>query len=100
MLNVNEVYTFKMASSEEIIAKVVSYTGTEGKIKISDPLSIAPNKNGMGLIPSMFSADPNGEFELNINSVAIIANTDENIKMKYIEATTGLTLPDKKLILG
>jgi hypothetical protein len=26
--------------------------------------------------------------------------TDESVKAKYVEATTGLVVPDKKLILG
>jgi hypothetical protein len=28
------------------------------------------------------------------------AETEDSIKMKYIEATTGIKIPDKKLILG
>ena len=35
-----------------------------------------------------------------MNNVAFIALTEDAVKMKYIEATTGITVPDKKLILG
>jgi hypothetical protein len=32
--------------------------------------------------------------------VSIYALTEDSVKMKYIEATTGIKIPEKKLILG
>ena len=97
-LKSNEVYTFKLNSGEELIAKVTQTGGDF--IIISEPVSIAPGQQGLQMIPSVFTADPKEEFKLNTNSVAIIAQTDDSIKVKYIEATTGIQVPDKKLILG
>lgn len=97
-LKLNEVYTFKLNSGEELIAKVTQSGGDF--IIISEPVSIAPGQQGLQMIPSVFTADPKEEFKLNTNSVAIIAQTDDSIKVKYIEATTGIQVPDKKLILG
>jgi hypothetical protein len=94
----NQVYTFKLNSGEELIARV-ERPGTEW-ITISDPVSVAPGPQGMGLVPSMFTADPDAEIKLNSNSVSIYALTDDAVKMKYIEATTGIKVPEKKLILG
>ncbi len=94
----NEVYSFKLNSGEEIVAKVLSTDNNQ--ITVSEPVSVAPGPQGMGLIPSLFTADPKGEIRLNTNSVAVYGLTDENIKAKYIEATTGITVPSKKLILG
>ncbi len=54
----------------------------------------------MQMIPSMFTAEPRGKVTLNTNAIAFYANTDDNIKDKYIEATTGIKIPDKKIILG
>jgi hypothetical protein len=54
----------------------------------------------MGLVPSMFTADPKEEIRLNTNSVSLVSKTDDSVKMKYIEATTGIKVPEKKLILG
>jgi hypothetical protein len=48
----------------------------------------------------MFTADPEAKITLNTNSVSIYAPTEDSVKMKYIEATTGITVPDKKIILG
>jgi hypothetical protein len=61
---------------------------------------IAPGPQGMGLVPSLFTADPKEEIRLNTNSVSLVSKTDDSVKMKYIEATTGIKVPEKKLILG
>ena len=91
-----KVYTFKLNSGEELIAKVKTID-TEC-LTIENPVSVAPGPQGLGLVPSMFTADPDAEIKL--NSVAIYVLTDDSVKMKYIEATTGIKVPEKKLILG
>jgi hypothetical protein len=48
----------------------------------------------------MFTADADEKVMLNINNVVIYALTDDAVKMKYIEALTGIKVPEKKLILG
>jgi hypothetical protein len=97
-LQPNEVYTFKLNSGEELIAKVTRPGGDF--IVIAEPVSIAPGQQGLQMIPSVFTANPKEEFKLNTNSIAMIAETDDSIKVKYIEATTGIQVPKKKLILG
>ena len=94
----NTVYTFKLNSGEELIAKVVQSGGEF--IHIEEPVSIAPSQQGMQMIPSIFTANPKGEFKLNTNNIALYAETDDSIKMKYLEATTGIKVPDKKIVLG
>ena len=97
-LKPNEVYTFKLNSGEELIAKVMQAGGDF--IELQEPVSIAPTQQGMQMIPSVFTADPKGIFRLNTNSIAIYANSDDSIKLKYLEATTGIKVPDKKIVLG
>lgn len=97
-LPLDQVYTFKLNSGEEIIARLKESGGDW--LIIHDPVSVAPGPQGMGLIPSMFTANPESETRLNTNSIAIVAETDESIKTKYIQATTGLAIPEKKVILG
>jgi hypothetical protein len=97
-MEIGKVYTFKMNSGEEMIAKVVD-TG-EGYAMLQDPVSVAPGPQGMGLVPSMFTADPDTNPRLNMNCVAISSLTDENVRMKYIEATTGIKVPEKKILVG
>jgi hypothetical protein len=97
-LEPNQVYTFKMNSGEEMVAKVKQSGGDW--ITLEEPVSIAPGPQGMGLVPSLFTADPKEEIQLNTNSVALVSKTDDSVKMKYLEATTGIKVPEKKLILG
>ncbi len=97
-IKTDEVYTLKLNSGEELIAKVKAVDGTE--LVLAEPVSVAPGPQGMGLVPSIFTADPKGEYRLNTNSISIYAVTDESVKNKYVEATTGIKLPEKKLVLG
>jgi len=92
------VYTFKLNSGEELIAKVAQSGGDF--IVVEEPVSIAPTQKGMQFIPSMFTAEPKAETRLNTNSISLYCETEDSIKMKYIEMTTGIQVPDKKIILG
>ena len=93
-----KVYTFKLNSGEELIAKVVGIS--DDSVEIESPASVAPGPQGLGLVPSMFTADPDLNPTLNSNSIAMYALTDDSVKMKYIEANTGIKAPEKKLVLG
>ena len=97
-MEIGKVYTFKLNSGEEMIAKVVD--AGEGYAMLQDPVSVAPGPQGMGLVPSMFTADPDKNPRLNMNCVAISSLTDESIRMKYIEATTGIKVPEKRILVG
>lgn len=99
-IETGKVYTFKMNSGEEMIAKVVGAPQGAGYLVIEEPVSVAPGPQGLGLVPSMFTADVHEEIRLNTDSIALCARTDESVCMKYLEATTGIKVPDKKLILG
>ena len=98
-LEVGKVYTFKMNSGEEVVAKYSS-EAVGDYINVTEPVSIAPGPQGMGLVPSMFTADPSQSVTINTNSIAMYAATEDSVKMKYIEATTGIKIPDKKIIMG
>lgn len=98
-LEIGKVYTFKMNSGEEVVAKYD--TECVGNfINVSEPVSIAPGPQGMGLVPSMFTADPAQSVTINTNNIAMYCETEDSVKMKYIEATTGIKVPDKKIIMG
>lgn len=98
VVETGNVYTFKLNSGEELIAKVI--TMGPDYIEIESPVSVAPGPQGLGLVPSMFTADPDVNPKLNTSSIAIYALTDDSVKMKYIEANTGIKVPEKKLVLG
>jgi hypothetical protein len=95
---IGKVVTFKLNSGEELITKVKEIDGD--MLIITDPVSVAPGPQGMGLVPSMFTADPKAEVRLNTNSISIFSITDESVKVKYIQATTGIVMPEKKILVG
>jgi hypothetical protein len=98
-LTVDGIYTFKLNSGEELVAKVVEIKDTH--LTIGEPVSIGPSPNGgLGLVPSMFTYNNRENVRLNTSSIALVAETDENVKTKYIEATTGLQVPNKKVLIG
>ena len=99
-LEQGKTYTIKLNSGEELIAKVTDVFTDANTIKITDPVSIAPAQGGMQMIPSMFTAEPGCSVTLNTTNVVMFSETEDGIKMKYIEATTGIKVPEKKLILG
>jgi len=95
----NEIYTIKVLSGEELITKVLDEN--VDTITVSEPLSIAPNQQGMGLIPSLFSAEMDKPVTINKSGITMYAITAEQIRVKYIEVTTGIsTPPAKKIVLG
>lgn len=98
-IKIDETYTFKLNSGEELVAKVLEIKDTY--LIVSEPVSIGPSPNGgLGLVPSMFTYNNRKNVRLNTNSLALVAETDDSVKTKYIEATTGLQVPDKKVLLG
>jgi hypothetical protein len=96
----NEIYTIKLNSGEELIAKVTDIDTENNQLVVSEPVSVAPSAQGMGLVPSVFTANNSAEYRINTTSVAIYVPTDDSIKDKYVEATSGIQLPEKKVVLG
>ena len=94
----NQIYTFKFNSGEEVIAKVTAVN--DDWITVNEPVAVAPGPQGMGLIQALFTADHSQSIEINIRNCAFVALTDATVTSKYIQATTGLTVPDKKIVMG
>jgi hypothetical protein len=98
-LEVGKTYSFKLNSGEEMVAKYFAES-TGNFIVVSDPVSIAPGPQGLGLVPSMFTADPSKSVTINTNCITMYSETDDAVRMKYIEATTGIKVPEKKILVG
>lgn len=97
-LKINEVFTFKLNSGEEVIGKVTAVN--TNTVYLTEPLSVAPGPQGMGLVASIFTSQQDSTVVLNMNAVTMYTETEENIKNTYIKTTTGISLPSKKIILG
>jgi hypothetical protein len=97
---INEVLTFKLTGGDELVAKVLSGPDEYGYITVSEPVSVVTTSNGVGMIPTIMTAEMNAENKLNTSSISMFTPTSDNIKLKYLEATTGIKVPTKKLIVG
>ena len=94
----NEIYTLKLISGEEVISKITEI-GSDYLI-LSEPVSVAPQPQGIGLMPSMFTAEKDKTVVLNTRAITMWCETADPVRIKYIEATTGITTTSKKIVLG
>jgi hypothetical protein len=98
-LQTDEIYTFKLISGEEITAKVVGKPGAT--VEIKQPISMVLGPQGLQMMPSLFSANADKNVHINTASIAMAAETREDVRAKYIEAVTGImTPPAKQIITG
>jgi hypothetical protein len=97
-MKIDEIYTIKLMSGEELLTKITGEN--EQYYVIKDPVSVAPGQRGLGLVPSMFTADLDSDVFLRKESIVLYSVPTEEIRVKYIEATTGIQVPEKKVILG
>lgn len=95
---IGNIYTFKLNSGEELLGKVTHQQ--DGWLELESPFSIAPGAQGLGMILSLFTAGRGQKIQVNIQNIAMFALTDADVRTKYLEATTGIKVPEKKLILG
>jgi len=98
-IQTGKTYTFKLLSGEEFIAKVDKIINDD-LVEIAEPVSIAAMGQGMGMVPTLFTQDPKEKTQLNTNSVALVAITLDLYADKYRERTTGIKVPEKKIITG
>ena len=93
------VYTIKIANGDEIVTKVVDIDA-DGNYIIAKPLTVVPTQTGIQMMVSLFTANPDQSVTINTNSIAMYVETDDNVRAKYTQATTGIQVPDKKIIMG
>lgn len=97
-LDINEIYTFKLLTGEELVAKVLEITDTS--ITLKQPISTVLSPQGLQMVPSLFSSNPDREVLLNISSWAMVSEPREDVKNSYIQATTGIAPVTKQIITG
>jgi hypothetical protein len=96
-LTPGEIYTFKLVSGEEITAKI--FKNTDGIFEVTQPISMVLGPQGLQMMPSLFSSNPEKNVYINTVNIAMAAETREDVRAKYIEATTGIVTPPAKQII-
>jgi len=97
-LETNSIYTFKLNTGEELIARVVEINPDH--MIIEHPILTVISQQGLQMMPGLFSADLDQNVRLNNASWAMIAETRQDVRDSWIQATTGIAPIRKQIITG
>lgn len=84
-----EIVTLKTIGGEEIVGKLVEEK--DAQYELGTPLLVSATPQGIGLVPYMFSGNPEKNVPIYKHAICSILNTDPNFADQYIQATTGLS---------
>jgi hypothetical protein len=85
-----EVITLKLTSGEELIGKLVEETDAYYKLAKIQVIGMGPK--GPGLMPYLFTVNPDRDIKLVKSTVTVAEPTDEQFAKQFIESTTGIAL--------
>ena len=74
-VELDEVYTFKIANGDEIVARITAEDDTT--YTVAKPLTVVPGPQGINMMNSLFTADPDKHVSINKKKVSIIAPSRE-----------------------
>ena len=97
-IEAGNTYTMRMGYGEEIVAKIISIDADT--YTLSKPVAVVPGQQGIQLMNSLFTADPEQEVTVNKSSVAMLAPVREDVGDSYLEATTGIKPVRNKILMG
>jgi len=97
-VEVGKTYTMRMGYGEEIVAKITAFDSST--LTLSKPVAVVPGQQGIQLMNSLFTADPEADVTVNRSSVAMIAPVREDVGDSYLEATTGIKPVRSKILMG
>lgn len=97
-LEVDKIYTVKLTTGEEIVARLVSRD--EHSLTIANPILTVLSPQGLQMMPGLFSANLEHDVCLNTASWVLIAETRQDVQDSWIQATTGIKPVSKKIITG
>jgi hypothetical protein len=97
-IETNTIYTFKLITGEEMVAKVVEINNDH--FIIDHPILTVISQQGLQMMPGLFSANQDKSVRLNNSSWAMIAETRDDVRNSWIQATTGITSVSKQIITG
>jgi hypothetical protein len=101
MFNIEKelIYTIKIANGDEVVTKVIDLDA-DGNYIISKPLTVVPGPQGIQMIFSLFTGNPDKNYLLNKSQCSIIALARDEVRDSYIEATTGIKPVSNKILMG
>ena len=97
-LETGHIYTFKLNTGEELVAKL-THVGDDHMV-IEHPILTVLSPQGLQMMPGLFSANLDKNVKLNNNSWAMIAETRDDVRNSWIQATTGIAPVSKSILTG
>lgn len=98
-LETNKIYTFKLTTGEEIVAKYLGMDDHQS-LRLQHPILTVLSPQGLQMMPGLFSANLDHDVTLNMHSWVLIAETRDDVRNSWIQATTGITPVSKQIITG
>ena len=98
-VELDQVYTLKIANGDEMVAKITAEDDTT--YTVTRPLTVVPGPQGINMIHSLFTANPDKNVTINKTQVSLIAPSREEVCDSYLEATTGIKpVRNSKILMG
>ena len=97
-IEIGTTYTLRIGYGEEIVTRILQETADT--YILSKPLAVVPGPQGIQLMNSLFTADPEKNIKVNKHSVSMIATAREDVADSYIEATTGIKPVRSQILMG
>ena len=97
-IQTDTIYSFKILTGEEFVAQVTEIHADH--MIIEHPIMTVISQQGLQMMPGMFSANLDKNVRLNNSSWAMIAETREDVRDSWIQATTGIAPVRKQIITG
>jgi len=95
----DKVYTLKIANGDELVARITAEDDTT--YTVTKPLTVVPGPQGINMMNSLFTADPDKSVTINKQQVSIIVLSREEVCDSYLEATTGIKpVRTSKILMG
>lgn len=85
-----DVITLKLTSGEELVAKLVEDGPAYYKLKHVQVIGQGPK--GPGLMPYLFTVNPDKAVRLAKSTVTVAEATDEQFAKQFLSATSGIAL--------
>lgn len=98
-VELDQVYTLKIANGDELVTKIVGQDDTT--FTVIKPLTVVPGREGIQMILGLFTADPEKSVTINKSQVSLIAVSRDEVQDSYTEATTGIRpVRNSKILMG
>jgi len=97
-IEIDQIYTFKLNTGEELVAKLTAIHPDH--LLIQHPILTVLSQQGLQMMPGLFSANMERIMRLNNSSWAMIAETRDDVRDSWIQATTGIAPVRKQIITG